>query len=329
MNNFRLSNVQRSVHSAALLGCGILVAAFVAYGLAAHSFGIDLQNIFAKAGSFLMSRLDVALTLLIAIPVVMVIETLWPAKPEQKRLSVSFGHDLAWFFVVKGFRITVLVWFISAMTLTYQAYFSFLTVQGVNEWPFAARFIAGVLLADALSWLHHFVRHKVRVLWHFHAIHHSQEHLNLFTDFRFHPFESIVGALFTTIPLLIFGLTVPAIVAFKVFTMLQAQIYHSNVRMNFGPLRYIFVTPQSHRIHHSFKNEHHDKNFGVIFSIWDRMFGTHYHGEDEYPDTGIADEHFPHERSFGVRALIRTMAGQLIYPFQAIYRDFRGKRRMS
>ena len=68
---------------------------------------------------------------------------------------------------------------------------------------------------------------------------------------------------------------------------------------------------------------HHDRNYGVIFSIWDRLFGTHYAGADEYPATGIPDRDFPLERSAGVLPLLVTLLRQLLYPFAAILRSLR------
>ena len=71
---------------------------------------------------------------------------------------------------------------------------------------------------------------------------------------------------------------------------------HTAVRTNMGPLRWIFVTPQSHRVHHSFASEHIDTNFATVFSFWDIIVRTQYMGWDEYPVTGIADPNYPHER---------------------------------
>jgi sterol desaturase/sphingolipid hydroxylase (fatty acid hydroxylase superfamily) len=88
-------------------------------------------------------------------------------------------------------------------------------------------------------------------------------------------------------------------------------------------LRYVLVTPQSHRVHHSIEPEHQDKNFGAILSIWDHLFGTQYRKYDEYPDTGITDNSFPHEDSFRPGRAAVTMTGQLIYPFRLLARYLR------
>jgi sterol desaturase/sphingolipid hydroxylase (fatty acid hydroxylase superfamily) len=94
------------------------------------------------------------------------------------------------------------------------------------------------------------------------------------------------------------------------------RFYHGNIRTNLGPLRYVLVTPQSHRIHHSIEPRHLDTNFGALFSIWDRLFGTQYRGHDEYPETGIADAAFPHEAKGDLRSLLVTPLAQMAYPLR-------------
>jgi len=86
-------------------------------------------------------------------------------------------------------------------------------------------------------------------------------------------------------------------------------------------LRYIMVTPQSHRIHHSRKVEHRDKNYGAIFSIWDHLFGTQYRNYEEYPETGLEDPGFLHETELGWRRTARTFVVQLVYPFEMAFRS--------
>ena len=105
----------------------------------------------------------------------------------------------------------------------------------------------------------------------------------------------------------------------------HTRMYHSNIRTNLGWLRYIFVTPQSHRVHHSIEPRHHDTNFGLTFSLWDQLFGTQYRGYDEYPATGIDDEGFPSEQVGKEKlGVVRRLVSQLMYPFEAIAREAAG-----
>lgn len=122
------------------------------------------------------------------------------------------------------------------------------------------------------------------------------------------------------IPVLAVKLSAPAMIGFLLVMQWHRNIYHANLRTNYGWLRYVLVTPQSHRIHHSMLPEHLDSNFGVNLSIWDHLFGTQYRNYDEYPVTGIEDEAFPHEQSRRPGALAATLVDQFLYPFRLLRR---------
>jgi sterol desaturase/sphingolipid hydroxylase (fatty acid hydroxylase superfamily) len=130
-------------------------------------------------------------------------------------------------------------------------------------------------------------------------VHHSQKELNFFTDFRYHVVEYVVRHTFLVIPFLVLAVEAPTIILFAIFQRWYTRVYHGNIRTNLGPLRYLLVTPQSHRVHHSIEGRHRDRNFGSLFSIWDRLFGTQYRRYDEYPDTGIEDAAFPSKEAAG------------------------------
>ena len=131
--------------------------------------------------------------------------------------------------------------------------------------------IAVIFVAmDGLNWFAHLANHRVRMLWRFHELHHSQEDMNVLTVFRTHPLIHVSyliallpgivllanGALPTTL-LVIYG----AIVAFA----------HSNTNLGFGPLERIFVSPNFHRIHHQLDGPQ-DVNLGFALTIWDQLF---------------------------------------------------------
>jgi sterol desaturase/sphingolipid hydroxylase (fatty acid hydroxylase superfamily) len=97
-------------------------------------------------------------------------------------------------------------------------------------------------------------------------------------------------------------------------------VVHSNIRTDFGPLRHLLVTPQSHRLHHSIELEHRDRNFGGVLSVWDHLLGTQHRGFDVYPSTGVENPAFPIERSARPSRLLKTYARQFVYPFRASLR---------
>ena len=195
------------------------------------------------------------------------------------------------------FSVTVTAVYVAFLRSLYDQYLSFMTLSAVSAWPELAQIVLAVFVSDFVFWFHHYIRHKVPWFWEFHAVHHAQTELNLFTDERYHFVEYVIENTFNVLILSAAGVSPVNIVYFQVFRSWYTRLYHSNVRTNYGFLKYVLVTPQSHRVHHSIERRHVDKNFGVFFSFWDRLFGTQYRGYEEYPDTGITDRAFPHATS--------------------------------
>lgn len=255
--------------------------------------------------------------------VVGIAERFRPARQGQKTFSTGAVYDLvAWFFMDKlvfGLMIGMLFSY-SALSAFYQQHFSFLTIDALAHLPQPALFVLAFVVADFLSWLHHLVRHKVPAFWIFHAVHHSQREMNIFTDDRVHPIDKSIAMPISMIPMLILQLDLPLLPWMLVAQMLYTHAYHGNLHTDYGLLRYILVTPQSHRVHHSEAPEHADKNFGVIFCIWDRIFGTHMDEVGQYPQTGVQDPTFPLETSATALGIVTTYIRQFIYPFVQIWR---------
>ena len=186
------------------------------------------------------------------------------------------------------------------------------------DWPWWARVALTLLIVDFVGWLSHLVRHKVALIWDFHALHHSQANMNFFTEHRVHPLDSVFAQLTRFIPMMMVAPSLTYVVAIEWALLAYRRMYHSNIRTNLGILRYVFVTPQSHRIHHSNQPQHQDKNFGLILSIWDHVFGTQHRAYDEYPDTGVADSLFPVEAEAGWLSMGKLLLAQIVYPFRRV-----------
>jgi sterol desaturase/sphingolipid hydroxylase (fatty acid hydroxylase superfamily) len=252
----------------------------------------------------------------LGIAAVFTIQWLFPAKKEQSIFNVGLAQDLIYFFWVTMVVVYIGSPYLHFLDRFYAKHLTFLTIQAVAAWPFATRAVLGLVFNDLLHWTHHFLRHKVRALWYFHMIHHSQREMNLFADVRSHFVENLFAATVVVVPLNVFSVAFANHGWLYFIPVLYFRLYHANIRTNLGPLKYIFVTPQSHRIHHSIEQQHWDKNFGFIFTIWDYVFGTQYQNYEDYPDTGITDADFPLERSY--RDVVRTLFIQLCYPFRRL-----------
>jgi sterol desaturase/sphingolipid hydroxylase (fatty acid hydroxylase superfamily) len=243
-----------------------------------------------------------------------------PARKEQPIFSKGLVIDGIWWFMTFYVFILALYFVYGEMDRLFDTYLGFLAFDFPLGFPVWLQIVFALLLSDFVRWFHHFVRHKVPLFWQFHAIHHSQREMNFFTCLRVHPFDRLAARIVSFIPFAMFlpsEIAVPTLVGWHFVLKWHERLYHANIRTDFGPLRWIFVTPQSHRIHHSSLPQHQDKNFGVVFSIWDRMFGTQYDGRrDEYPETGVADPHVPEVTSLTPWGLAKSFVAQLIYPFK-------------
>ena len=147
------------------------------------------------------------------------------------------------------------------------------------ELPVLLEFIIALLVLDLIgSWLIHFLEHRVKVMWMFHTIHHSDQNVDVSTANRHHPGESVFRFAFTCLAVFVSGAPLWMIMAYQSLSVVLSQFNHSNINLPVkvdNLLKIVFVTPHMHRVHHHYKQPLSDKNFGNIFSIWDRLFGTY------------------------------------------------------
>lgn len=256
------------------------------------------------------------------VPLMLLLEFLIPCREEQPLLSAGFFQDAIWF----SLRVLADPFLLGAAFLflkgVYDDYLSFLTIQAAMSWPLPLQIVLGVVLGDFLSWLGHVTVHKIRQFWVFHAVHHSQEQMNVFTDDRAHWFDLFFRQAVTFVPFFMLQVDALATVAvISVFRGILQRFIHCNIQFDFGVLGYVLVSPQFHRVHHSKEARHRDKNFGVLLSVWDYLFGTAYRVTTEYPATGISDAAFPRENQARNARLLWTVGRQILYPFVQLFRD--------
>ena len=182
--------------------------------------------------------------------------------------------------------------FFTLTTIIVNFFMAFLLIR-LSEWctsaqfglihafqlPVVLEFVVALLVLDLVgSWLIHFLEHRIKVLWMFHTIHHSDQHVDVSTANRHHPGESVFRFAFTCLAVAVAGAPIWMIMAYQSMSVVLSQFNHSNINLPLKVdrfLKIVFVTPHMHRVHHHFKQPLSDKNFGNIFSIWDRLFGTY------------------------------------------------------
>jgi sterol desaturase/sphingolipid hydroxylase (fatty acid hydroxylase superfamily) len=146
--------------------------------------------------------------------------------------------------------------------------------QAVQALPGAVKIVMAIFLVDFMIYWIHRAQHRFDLLWRTHAWHHSIEQLYWFSGFRTSFLHSFIyNVPQATVPMFIFHLSpLEAGVGYSIGLLIQFW-EHTNLEVDIGPLRWVFITPDYHRVHHS--TAHSGTNFGTTFSLWDRMFGTY------------------------------------------------------
>ena len=135
-----------------------------------------------------------------------------------------------------------------------------------------------IVLMDLMRYGLHRLNHSVPILWRIHKLHHADADIDLTTGLRFHPFEAILTYSADLLSIVVLGLPVLGVLALEVATTLQDLFEHANVRLPAladAAIRWVVITPDMHRIHHSADILEQNRNFGVILPWWDRIFGTY------------------------------------------------------
>lgn len=186
----------------------------------------------------------------------------------------------------------VLNLFFTATTIVVNFALAFLLLRA-SEWAIAREFgllfvlppmplvvstLVALLVLDLISaWLAHWVSHHTPPLWKLHLVHHSDTHVDTTTANRHHPGESVVRFAFTALAVVIVGAPLWMVFLYQAMSVVLSQFNHANITIPAAldrALSWVIVSPNMHKVHHHFVLPHTDSNYGNIFSIWDRVFGT-------------------------------------------------------
>lgn len=310
-----------------LTGCAVSVVLLLSWQRLNQDLQLSCQdligNLFGeRTCSAGVSKLFTYTWVLGFLPIMLLLERMIPANPDQPAFSPGMLVDIMWFLTFPLLGVWLPDVFNGFLNSAFGSALEGLRVKALTELSLPVQLLIVILLSDFLAYFGHVVRHKLSVLWEFHKIHHSQVQLNYFSTRRIHPLDTLAQSLVRFLPFTLLGLTtaLPGFLAWSTFLRLYEMFAHSNLRINLGPLRYVLVTPQSHRIHHSLYDRHIDKNFGDFLSIWDFMFGTQVKEYDLYPPLGVTDKQCPEGVSTTVGGAIVTFFKELFYPLQALAR---------
>ena len=206
---------------------------------------------------------------------------------------------------------TILVNFFMAFLLIKTSFWAEAKTFGILHWlemPIILRVIVGLLLLDLIAaWLAHYTEHHVKWLWQFHIVHHTDMEVDASTANRHHPGESVVRFAFTLFAVLVTGASFGLVMLYQALSAFFGQLTHTNIKFPKSInsiFKLFFVTPQMHRVHHHYRQPYSDSNYGNIFSLWDRIFGTYKDVENSKLVFGL-DTHFSKEESEGIGELFK------------------------
>jgi sterol desaturase/sphingolipid hydroxylase (fatty acid hydroxylase superfamily) len=227
-------------------------------------------------------------------------------KREQPIFRAEWREDLLYFLVAS----------LLVQALTYLSLAPALTILHHTDWggfrqmvasqPVILQLVEIMFLTDLVQYWVHRSFHRISFLWNFHAVHHSVKTMDWLASSRMHFVEIVFLRGVTVIPMYILGFSEPALYAYLLFVYPLSALVHSNLRINFGFLERLLVSPRYHHWHHAVEKEAIDVNFAVHFPVLDWLFGTYYLPANcRWPGGyGIADNPVP-----------SGFLKQFVYPF--------------
>ena len=204
------------------------------------------------------------------------VETLFPLSGDRRSRGRRWFANFALFLIGFGVVFLASPWmFRGAAWVRDLLHFPPLTALGLPGWLLA---VVAFLLIDLLAYLAHALFHGAPWLWRLHRAHHTDAVVDASTGVRHHPVESLVGAALQLTIFAILGVPFLVVMAYGLISTLWQFVTHADVRLPEPidrALRLVIVTPGMHRVHHSVRMDEGNSNFGMVLSIWDRLFGTY------------------------------------------------------
>ncbi len=241
---------------------------------------------------------------LIAALVFVPLERITALYKNQKILRKHWKNDLVFVvinkIIIKASLISIFGLFLATL---YHLIPDFIH-EYVFSQPLWLQIIEIIILSDTCYYFTHRAFHEIPVLWRFHSIHHSVEEMDWVAAHRIHPLDQIIAQTASLLPVFALGFSAPAIITYSFIFQYQTLLIHSNTKISFGPLKWVFASPQFHHWHHGDQPEAYNKNFAAQLPFIDLLFGTLHLPGNKMPEKyGIEDK------------LPTRYHQQFIYPF--------------
>lgn len=214
-------------------------------------------------------------TLIVIYLILFAVEQKWPLRQRKRallqRIRINFSFTIL-VYLIASLLITPLAKYTVNLSLNYQ--FGILAWLPLNN---TGKFICGFLLLDLTFYYWHRMNHEISLLWRFHNVHHVDPDLDVTTSMRFHVVEIAYSSLFRVLQLGLIGANVWLLFCYEFAFQANTFFQHSNIKLPFRLekiVNKILVTPRMHGIHHSYFREETNRNYGVVFTFWDKLHGT-------------------------------------------------------
>ena len=242
------------------------------------------------------------------------LELVFPWRKNQAVIREDFWLD--GFYMFFNFFLFSLIGYNAVSNVAVEAFSDFLGLFNIenlvaiqeSSWPAWSQFLLLFVVADFIQWNVHRMLHHSPWLWEFHKVHHSVEEMGFAAHLRYHWMETVVYKSVQYIPLAMIGFGLDDFFILHLVTIVIGHLNHANVKITYGPLKYVLNNPVMHLWHHAkeLPTGSHGVNYGISLSLWDYLFGTAYiPNENANEPLGFENlESFP-----------KTFWNQLTYPW--------------
>jgi sterol desaturase/sphingolipid hydroxylase (fatty acid hydroxylase superfamily) len=232
------------------------------------------------------------------------LERLLPLRRDQRIFRKGWATDVVHFIFTRTLSDIAAFVFVGGLIVLAHSLVSPAFQHAVAAQSKLLQLFEAVLIANVGGYFGHRLSHQVPFLWKFHKLHHSISEMDWLAAARVHPLDQIVTKSLTIVPLYLVGFSKGTFGAYIIFAVFWAILIHANVKVQAGPLRWVFATPQFHHWHHSNDAEAYNKNFAAELPLLDILFGTFYLPKDKMP------------RTYGLSEIVPNgYLKQLVYPF--------------
>jgi sterol desaturase/sphingolipid hydroxylase (fatty acid hydroxylase superfamily) len=223
-----------------------------------------------------------------------VIEKLFPLYKTQPVFRIEWQTDFM-HFIVNHFLVGLILLTVNFLIFRIFGWATYAPLQQwVRDLPFVVELFLILLAADLVQYWTHRAYHEVPFLWRFHAVHHSTKVLDWMAGSRMHMFELVATRVAVLGALYVLGFSKAVMDIYIIIVGFQAVLNHSNVKLPWGQLKYLIVTPDFHHWHHSSDQAALDRNYAAHFAFLDYLFGTAVKSDKPFPEKyGVLGDYMP------------------------------------